>query len=102
MRAKTILTVLFLLAIGVAGLIFLKAMSLQTEAKGEGPEVLIAAAPLQPRTLLRAQDVTWQKLSGPSAPGTIFRPNEATRLEKPLLDEETRAAVYGAVLRASV
>ena len=32
----------------------------------------------------------------------ILRPTEAQRRDKPLLDDETRAAVYGAVLRSSV
>src|SRR3954466_5719329 len=98
MRAKTLLTVLFLLSLGVAGVFFFKAMSIKTEAKGEGPEVLVATATLQPRTLLRAQDVTWQPLTGPVLSGVILRPNEATRRDKPSLDEETRAAVFGAVL----
>jgi pilus assembly protein CpaB len=100
MRAKTILTILFLLSLGVAGLIFLKAMSLQTAAK-DGPEVLAAAVAMEPRTLLRAQDVTWQPLTGPMPPGAILRPTEAQRRDKPLLDDETRAAVYGAVLRGA-
>src|SRR5690242_7342365 len=101
MRAKTILTLLFLVAIGVAGFIFLKAMAIQTAAK-DGPEVLAAAAAMPSRTLLRAQDVTWEKLSGPMVPGVILRPTEATRRDKPLIDEETRAEVYGAVLRGPV
>src|SRR3954463_10913520 len=101
MRAKTILTLLFLVAIGVAGFIFLKAMTVQTAAK-DGLEVLVAAAAMPPRTLLRAPDVTWEKLNGPMVPGVILRPTEAQRRDKPLLEDETRSAVYGAVLRGSV
>ena len=51
------------MALGVAGFIFLKAMAVETAASG--PEVLVAAAAMQPRTLLRAQDVTWQKSDRP-------------------------------------
>ena len=100
MRAKTLLSLLFLAALGVAGFIFLKAMAVETQV--EGPEALVAAAALEPRTLLRAQDVTWKRLTGPAVPGVILRPTEAQRRDKPLLDDETRAAVYGAVLRTSV
>src|SRR5689334_2746050 len=103
MRAKVILTVLFLVSIGIAGYIFLQAMAIRNQPHIEGPEALVAVAPLQSRTLLRAQDVTWQKLSAPpTMPGVVLRPTEAQRAEKPTLDEETRATVFGAVLRAPV
>jgi hypothetical protein len=101
MRAKTLLTLLFLLSLGVAGFIFLQAMAIRSQAQ-EGPEALVAAAALEPRTLLRAQDVTWRRLTGPVTPGAILRPTEAQRAGKPLLDDETRATVYGAVLRAAI
>src|SRR4051812_24368166 len=100
MRAKTILTLLFLVAIGVAGFIFLKAMAVPTQV--EGPEVLVAATALEPRTLLRAQDVIWKRLTGPAVPGVILRPTEVQRRDKPLIDEETQTAVYGAVLRTRI
>src|SRR3954453_1475663 len=100
MRAKTLLSLLFLAALGVAGYIFLKAMAIETQV--EGPETLVAAAVLEQRTLLRAQDVTWKRLTGPGVPGVILPPTEAQRRDKPLIDDETRAAVYGAVLRTSV
>lgn len=100
MRAKTLLSLLFLAALGVAGYIFLKAMAVQTQV--EGPEALVAAAALEQRTLLRAQDLTWKRLAGPAVPGVILRPTEAQRRDKPLIDDETSSAVYGAVLRTSV
>ena len=74
----------------------------QDRGEGRGTGGLVAAAALQPRTLLRAQDVTWQPLTGPALSGVILRPNEATRRDKPLLEEEKRAEVYGAVLRGAV
>ena len=64
LRAKTLLSLLFLAALGVAGYIFLKAMAVETQVGG--PEVLVAAATLEQRTLLRAQDVTWKRLTGPA------------------------------------
>ena len=102
MSAKTILAMLFLVAMGVGALVFVRAMSVETEAKIEGPEVLVAAAPLEPRTLLRAQDVAWQRLSGPPATGAILRPNAAQIKENPLIEDQTRAAVFGGVLRMAV
>ena len=51
--------------------------------------MLVAAAALEPRTLLRAQDVTWKQLTGPAVPGVILRPTEAQRRDKPLIDDET-------------
>ena len=103
MRAKTILVFLFLVSVAVAGVIFLQAMSIETqaEAQAEGPEVLVAAVPLQPRTLLRAQDVRWQRAPA-TTPGAILRPNATQRRENPALEEQTRAGVFGAVLRIEV
>jgi len=101
MRAKTILTLLFLAALGVAGYVFLQAMAIKGAAQ-EGPELLVASTALEPRTLLRAQDVTWKRLTGPAVPGIILRPTEAQRRDKPLIDEETQTAVYGAALRTRI
>jgi len=64
--------------------------------------VLVAATALEPRTLLRAQDVIWKRLTGPAVPGVILRPTEVQRRDKPLIDEETQTAVYGAVLRTRI
>lgn len=102
MRAKTILTVLFVVSLGVAGLIMLRAMALNSQAKAGGPEALVASVALQPGTLLRAEDVAWQKLDGPAESGAILRPDAAKRQENPVLDEQTRAAVYGAALRIAL
>jgi pilus assembly protein CpaB len=50
-------------------------------------------------TLLRAQDVAWQPITRPPEPGDIVRPSEVARQARPEIDEETRAAVYGAAMR---
>jgi pilus assembly protein CpaB len=102
MRAKTILTLLFLISVAVAGLVFMQAMSVRTEARAEGPEALVAAAALEPRTLLRAQDVAWRRLPGDAPPGAILRPTEQQRKENPAVDDQTRAGVYGAVVRVAI
>jgi pilus assembly protein CpaB len=101
MRAKTILTVLFLISLAVAALVILRAMPTQVDADVNTPkeQILVATVPLAAGTLLRAQDVTWQAIARPAEPGEIVRPAEAARHAKPELDEEARAVVYGAALR---
>jgi pilus assembly protein CpaB len=101
MRAKTILTVLFLISLAVAVLVILRAMPTQGDANANTPknEILVATVPLAAGTLLRAQDVTWQLVARPVEPGEIVRPSEGARQTKPEIDEETRAVVYGAAMR---
>src|ERR1700686_4449967 len=105
MRAKTILTVLFLISLAVAVIVILRAMPSQvdanTNANASTPqeEILVATVPLAAGTLLRAQDVKWQLATRPVEPTEIVRPSEAARQIKPELDEETRAEVYGAAVR---
>src|SRR5437016_14462237 len=104
MRAKTILTMLFLASIGVAAIVFLRALPQFTDAVAAAPrdEVLVAAVALAPGTLLRTQDVSWQPIGRPAEPREFVRPPEAARTAKPELDEEARAAVYGAALRGVI
>jgi pilus assembly protein CpaB len=101
MRAKTILTVLFLISLAVAAVVILRAMPSQVDANTNAPkeEILVATVPLAAGTLLRAQDVRWQLVTRPVESGEILRPSEAARQVKPELDEETRAEVYGAAVR---
>jgi len=104
MPAKTILTLLFLISLAVAAMLFLRALS--DRGTGDAPalkdEILVAATPLAAGTLLRAQDVVWRSTSGIVEPGQILRPAVAARNAKPELDEQARAEVYGAALRAGV
>src|SRR5437764_12135079 len=101
MRAKTILTVLFLISLAVAVIVILRAMPGQVDANANTPkeEILVATVPLAAGTLLRAQDVSWQLVNRPVEPGQIVRPSEGVRQTKPGIDEETRAEVYGAAVR---
>ena len=101
MRAKTILTVLFLISLAVAVIVILRAMPGQGDANANASkeEILVATVHLTAGTLLRAQDVTWQPVTRPVEPGEIVRPSAAARQVKPELDEETRAEVYGAAVR---
>jgi pilus assembly protein CpaB len=101
MRAKTILTVLFLISLAVAVVVILRALPGQVDANVNAPkqEILVATVPLAAGTLLRAQDVRWQPVTEPVEPGEIVRPSEGAREAKPGIDEETRAEVYGAAVR---
>src|SRR5258708_4917688 len=92
MRAKTILTALFLISLAVAVVVILRAMPTQGDANANTPkeEILVATVHLAAGTLLRAQDVTWQLVNRPVEPGQIVRPSEGARQTKPGLDEETR------------
>jgi pilus assembly protein CpaB len=101
MRAKTILTVLFLISLAVAVVVIMRALPTQGDANTNMPkeEILAATVPLAAGTLLRAQDVTWQTVARAVEPGEIVRPSEASRQVKPEVDEEARAVVYGAAIR---
>src|SRR5260370_1016686 len=59
MRAKTILTVLFLVSIGVAAFAILYALPQRVDPEAQTSEILVAAVPLAAGTLLRAHDVIW-------------------------------------------
>ena len=105
MRAKTILTMLFLVSIGVAAFVVLHALPQRVVASPEAAQtsqILVAAVPLAAGTLLRAHDVTWQAVAGAAEPGQIVRPSTWVREAKPEIDEEARAEVYGAALRGAV
>jgi pilus assembly protein CpaB len=105
MRAKTILTVLFLISLGVVALVFLRSLPEKSDAAAEpgaGTEILVATVPLAAGTLLRAHDVTWQMVGRIPEKGEIVRPSAAAREVRPELDEEARAEVYGAALRGAV
>jgi pilus assembly protein CpaB len=99
MRAKTILTALFLISLAVAALVLLHAVSQKGGATETKDQILVATVPLAAGTLLHAQDVTWQSAAEAPEPDQIPRPPAAALAARPELDEEMRASVYGAVLR---
>jgi pilus assembly protein CpaB len=101
MRAKTILTVLFLISLAVAAIVVLHTLPTQVDANTNTPkdEVLITTVALTAGTFVRPLDVTWAPIARAAEPGEIVRPSEATRRTKPEIDEETRALLYGAALR---
>jgi pilus assembly protein CpaB len=72
------------------------------QAAANRDQVLVAAIPLDPGTLLRDQDVTWAPIDRPAGPGEFVRPSPAAAEASPELDEQARAAVYGAALRGAI
>jgi Flp pilus assembly protein CpaB len=101
MRAKTILTVLFLISLAVASVVILRTLPIQVDANANivKDEILVAAVPLQAGIFIRAEDLTWASIARATEPGEIVRPSEAARRTKPEIDEETRASLYGAAVR---
>jgi pilus assembly protein CpaB len=103
MSAKTILTVLFLISLGVVVILGLRALPQRGNADTvRRDEILAATAALPAGTLLRAKDVMWQSISGTSEPGQILRPADVAGKANPELEQQARAEVYGAALRAGV
>jgi pilus assembly protein CpaB len=103
MPAKTILTVLFLISLGVVIILGFRALPQLGDADTAArDEILVASTALPPGTLLRAKDVVWHPISGTAEPGQILWPAGAAGEANPELDQQARAEVYGAALRAGV
>ena len=100
MPAKTILTGLFLISLGVVVVLGLRALPHRVSSVAK-QEILVAATALPSGTLLRAKDVTWQPIAGTAEPDQILRPPDAAGTANLELDQQTRAEVYGAALRAA-
>jgi pilus assembly protein CpaB len=98
MRAKTVVTLLFVISLIVAAVAITHMMAQKGDATVPKTQILAATVALPAGTLLRAQDVTWQPVSE-TTPDQIERPTAAALETKPELDDETRGSVYGAVLR---
>jgi pilus assembly protein CpaB len=101
MPAKTILAGLFLISLGVVVFLGLRALPHQSTSAAK-QEILVATTALPSGTLLRAKDVIWQPISETAEPDQILRPPGAAGTANLELDQQTRAEVYGAALRAGV
>jgi len=103
MPAKTILTLLFLISLGVMVIVYVHALPQRVNANTPGAmtEILVAAAALPSGTLLRPKDVNWQPTGNPQ-PGQILRSSDAVGIANAGLDQQARAEIYGAALRTGV
>jgi pilus assembly protein CpaB len=104
MPAKTILTGLFLISLSVVVFLGLHALPQRVNADTAAAraEILVAATALPAGTLLRAKDVVWQPIPDTAELGQIQRPPSVAGKANPELDQQARAEVYGAALRAGV
>lgn len=100
MRAKTILSILFLISLAVVAMLYLESLPKQLNAVVPiSRQILIAALPLPSGTLLRTEDIAWKQTASAPEPGEISRPATAAAGSKPDLDEHARADLYGAAVR---
>lgn len=95
MRAKAILSVLFLISLGVFSILYLESLPKQVRSSTASNEVLVATMPLASGTFLRAEDVAWRKNFRAPALGEIIRPPVATYDRDSRVDQQ----IYGAALR---
>jgi pilus assembly protein CpaB len=102
MRAKTILSVLFLISLSVVTMLYLNSLPRQVNADASPGNILVAARALAPGTLLSTRDVIWKRNIRALAPGQIVGPSSAPRATDSDLSEQARADVYGAALRMRV
>lgn len=104
MRAKTILSMLFLLSLGVAAIVAVRAIPQKPEATPRLAQarILVAAVSLVPGTLLRNEDVAWAPIDRIPVPGEFVQPSGATLEAKSEPDQPSHAELYGAALRSAI
>jgi len=101
MRAKPVVATLFVVSLIAAAIVATHMASQKGAANVPKAQILVATLPLPQGTLLREQDVTWQGVTE-TQPGQIVRPDAAALEANPELEGQTRASVYGAVLRHEI
>src|SRR3954463_12489007 len=97
MRAKPVIISFFALSTAVATVAVLNPIQ-KSDAALPKEQILASSMDLAAGTLLRAQDITWQSVKVVES-DDIVRPTGAVVEAKPEIVDETRASVYGAVLR---
>jgi pilus assembly protein CpaB len=103
MPAKTILTILFLVSLGVLVAVFLHALPdpLSPDTPTTRNEILVATGTLPAGTLLRAKDVTWQRITR-SEPGQILRPSNGIDNARAEAEQQALGELYGAAVRVGL
>lgn len=107
MRAKTILTVLFLISLGVAAVLVYRALPptvFHKEAATQAPQsaqVLVTTKAIPAKTFLRSEDVAW-RLVRQTEPGEIIRPSAKVLASHPNLEQKVRGQVFGAATRVAL
>src|SRR5438552_16269028 len=100
MPAKTILTFLFLISLGVIAIVSLHALPqrVNAETAGARSEILVAAAALPAGPLVRAKDPTSQPILNPES-GQILRAAGGLGNTNAEIDQHIRAEVHVATVR---
>jgi pilus assembly protein CpaB len=102
MPAKTILTLLFLISLGVIVIVSMHALPQRVNADTtRRDEILVAAVQLPAGALLRAKDVRWYFTNSPE-PGQILRAGGTLGNVNAEIDQQVRTEVYGAALRTGL
>jgi pilus assembly protein CpaB len=96
MRAKSLVTALFIVTLFIGGFAALSMM--RSNATVPVRQILAANVALPAGTLLRGEDITW-RTSNVAEGDQIVRPSGPAVDAKPELVQEAEAALYGAVLR---
>jgi pilus assembly protein CpaB len=101
--AKAILTILFLISLAIAAIVFLHALPqpLSAGTSDERTQILVATTTLPAGTLLRSKDVAWQPTTR-AEPGQIRRPSGFAINASASLDQQERAEIYGGATRMGV
>jgi pilus assembly protein CpaB len=108
MRAKTILSLLFVASLAFVGFLVYQAMPKAAITTAEAPppvpknEVLVTTAALAAGTLLRQEDVTWHAEAADLGDQVFKRPNQTLRQLKTTADDDARSEVFGAALRVAL
>jgi pilus assembly protein CpaB len=103
MPAKTILTILFLISVGVVVVVSLQALPQRVNANAtRKEEVLAATTALSAGTLLRAKDVAWRPTAGAVELDQILRPSPGANSTTGEFDQQVRTEVFGTALRKNV
>jgi pilus assembly protein CpaB len=102
MPTKLVLSLLFILSVGVIAFTMTGRLSLGSNVTPQSVAVLVAATPLSAGTILRPSDLRWQNWIAPLSAGEIARSSEDPALGNPLAEDAYLAKVYGAALEKSV
>src|ERR1019366_1452064 len=101
-RAKTILGLLLVFCVAVIVVLVIRTGPSGPVASADTTMILVAAKVVPTGTLLRAEDVRWQKWSDTVLPGYVSRPSAEQRKAKPDADDVALSDVYGAVVRQRI
>jgi pilus assembly protein CpaB len=102
MPTKFVLSLLFVLSVGVIALTITGRASLRSDGAPRSVAVLVAATALSAGTVLQPGDLRWQVRTAPLSAGVIARPADGQVFGRSLTEDADLAKVYGAALEQPV